>query len=418
MNFNVINNSDSKNQTSHLSDSALQDNLSRAALNPKTGFVESMPDLNLSEALISKRHLIHNLNQIRSKIGPSCKIMGIVKANAYGHNVKEVSATLFSNGVRSFGVANINEAIELKQHFIEQQLENEPFEILAFASPLPEQLPFYLMHDIDLTLTNYETYSQAEAVAQAHNSCFNVHLKVDTGMGRLGVSMNDALELARLIERSPYLNLKSIYSHFASSGEDMPFSRQQSQHFKSLTREFEHSEGRKVLKHMANSGAIVSDHDTYYDMVRPGILLYGYTPSSAIKTSLNLKPVMQFQSRVTFIKWVEAGQTISYGRTWEAKKRTRIATISVGYADGYHRALSNNSFVEIHGKGFQQIGNVTMDQIMVSLGEDTSVNVGDVAVLFGWNGPKANELADRIGTIGYELLCSVSPRVKRVILED
>jgi len=378
----------------------------------------TFPDTNLSEALISKSHLIHNLNEIRSQVGADCKIMGIVKANAYGHNVREISDALIQHGTTNFGVANINEAIELKQHAKHASSSNTNLDILAFASPLPDQLPFYLKHDINITLTNYETFKQAETVASAYNIKFNVHLKVDTGMGRLGQPVKTALNLAREIERSDHLNLKAIYSHFASSGEDITFSNRQLETYKSMVREFEHLENRTVVKHMANSGAIVSDKHSFFDMVRPGIILYGYTPSTQIKTTLDLKPVMQLQSRVTFIKWVEKGQTISYGRLWKAPQKTRVATISIGYADGYHRAFTNRACVTIRGKEFRQIGAVTMDQILVSLENDQSVQEGDIAVLFGWDGPKANDLAEQIGTIGYELLCAVSPRVKRVILNE
>jgi alanine racemase len=387
-------------------------------LNTTSSSMDLFPEVHLSEALINKNHLVHNLNLIKNTVGPKCTIMGIVKANAYGHNVKYVSQILLQEGLRSFGVANINEAIELREHILNHNTNKQPIEILAFASPLPDQYPYYLNHGIDITLTDYETFQHAETIAKANNMPMQVHLKVDTGMGRLGIDLNHALDLAERIENSPYLHLKAIYSHFASSGEDLTFSQHQLQNYQSLVSEFEHMAGRSIQKHMANSGAIVSDKKAHFDMVRPGILLYGYTPGPAVKTDLSLKPVMQFQSRVTFIKWLEKGQSVSYGRLWQAEQPTRIATISVGYADGYHRSLTNKASVQIRGKHYRQIGAVTMDQIMVALDQDAQVEVGDEAVLFGWHGIDAGHLAQKINTISYELLCSVSPRVKRVLVDQ
>lgn len=372
------------------------------------------PPVNLSEALISLKNLRHNAREVRHKVGHDRKIMAIVKANAYGHNADRVAGALLDEGVTDFGVANINEAIQLRRsaRFVKNNSR-----ILAFASPLLPQLEYYLKHNIDLTIGSVEALKAAEAIAAKFGKQFTVHLKVDTGMGRLGISPEEAFSLANAIHASKNLNLKGIYTHFSVSGEDKVFTRKQLGIYKNLVSEFEHQSGTTVLKHAANSGAILSDPSAYLDMVRPGILLYGYKPGSAMRTSLNLKPVMQFQARVIFTKWIDKGTPISYGRRWIAKQRTHVATVSVGYADGYHRALSNVAKVSINGKLYKQIGTVTMDQIIVSLGQDTSVKVGDKVVLFGWDGLGAATLAEKINTIGYELLCAVSPRVRRVFID-
>ncbi|NTW48346.1 MAG: alanine racemase [Chlorobiales bacterium] len=372
------------------------------------------PPVNLSEALISLKNLRHNAQEVRRKIGPDRRIMAIVKANAYGHNADRVADALLDEGITDFGVANINEALRLRRGA--RFLKND-CRILAFASPLLPQLEYYLKHDIDLTIGSVEALKTAEAIAAKFGKPFTVHLKVDTGMGRLGICPDEALSLANAIHASEHLHLKGIYTHFSVSGEDKAFTKKQLGIYKTLVSEFEHQAETTVLKHAANSGAIISDSSTYLDMVRPGILLYGYKPDSSLRTSLDLKPVMQFQARVIFTKWVEKGTPISYGRRWTAKQRTYVATVSVGYADGYHRALSNVAKVAINGKLYKQIGTVTMDQIMVSLGHDTSVKVGDKVVLFGWDGLGATVLAEKIGTIGYELLCAVSPRVQRVFID-
>jgi len=397
------------------STSAMQDQMQLGTTEKKTPVY---PPVNLSEALVSLGNLRHNAREIKRQIGNKRRLMAVVKANAYGHNAGKVAPALLAEGIRDFGVANINEAIQLRKTLqVSSALEQKDCQILAFASPLAGQLPFYLQNNIDVTLTSFETAKQAELASAQAGRNLTVHLKIDTGMGRLGIQPADAFLLARYIDRSPYLTLKGIYTHFADSGEDLAFTKKQLQVYKQLVSEFEHEASRKVLKHTANSGAIISDKDTHLDMVRPGILLYGYTPATSLATSLELRRVMQFQSRVIFTKWLKKGASVSYGRRWVAPRKTRIATVSVGYADGYHRALSNKSHVCINGKFYPQIGSVTMDQIMIALGEDDSVQVGDRVVLFGWDGLAAAALAEQIGSIGYELLCAVSPRVKRVFID-
>jgi alanine racemase len=367
----------------------------------------------LSEALISLGNLRHNIRQVRHLVGKERRIMAIVKANAYSHGIDLVAPAMLEEGICDFGVANINEAVQLRE-----LLGESPAQILAFASPLFSQLELYIKHEIALCLGDFETLRLAEAVAKKFGKPIQVHLKIDTGMGRLGVLPKDALALAQAVERSEHLNLQAVFTHFASSDSDRAFTHKQLSIYTSLVSEIEHSIGRSILKHTANSGAVITEKASYFDMVRPGILLYGYTPRTDLKSPLPLKPVMQLQAKVVFVKTVERGTSISYGRKWIARKRSRIATIAIGYYDGYHRNLSNKAKVNINGKFFEQVGAVTMDAIMVNLGNDTTVQVGDTAVLFGWGeNLGANFLTDKEGTIVYELLCSVSPRVRRTAVE-
>jgi len=367
----------------------------------------------LSEALISLGNLRHNIRQVRHLVGKERRIMAIVKANAYSHGIDLVAPAMLEEGICDFGVANINEAVQLRE-----LLGESPAQILAFASPLFSQLELYIKHEIALCLGDFETLRLAEAVAKKFGKPIQVHLKIDTGMGRLGVLPKDALALVQAVERSEHLNLQAVFTHFASSDSDRAFTHKQLSIYTSLVSEIEHSIGRSILKHTANSGAVITEKASYFDMVRPGILLYGYTPRTDLKSPLPLKPVMQLQAKVVFVKTVERGTSISYGRKWIARKRSRIATIAIGYYDGYHRNLSNKAKVQINGKFFEQVGAVTMDAIMVNLGNDTTVQVGDTAVLFGWGEQLgANVLTDKEGTIVYELLCSVSPRVRRTAVE-
>ncbi len=368
--------------------------------------------VNMTEALVALDHLAWNTALIRKRIGPRRRIMGIVKANAYGHNVHRVSKTLEAAGIRDFGVANIHEAIELRCGGALKAGAS----ILAFAPPLTSQIALFLQHNIEMTICDIPTLQAAEAVAAAHNKTLSLQLKVDTGMGRLGTPPEMGMEILRHIESSQHLRLKGIYTHFADSAEAGGFARQQLDAFKKLTSEYEHSASKTVCKHAANSGAILSEPDSWLDMVRPGIMLYGYHPAEKTPCRLPLKPVMQVEAKVIFVKTVEAGTTISYNRTWSAPASRRIATIAAGYADGYMRALSNRSTVMINQKCYPQVGTVTMDQIMVDLGSDQTVEKGDSAILFGWDGLGADTLAKLAGTISYEILCSVSSRVKRIFL--
>jgi alanine racemase len=366
----------------------------------------------LSEALISLENLRHNLACIRNVTGQSCRIMGIVKANAYGHGAAGVTATLEEEGVRDFGVANIHEAIELLQSHRMQPDSR----ILAFASPLEEHIGLYLEHGIEMTVCDHETMQLAEATAAAAGNTLQVQVKVDTGMGRLGVTPEEALPLLEAIDASSSLELSGIYTHFAESHNPEGFTTRQLERFIQVTGAYERRSGKTILKHAANSGAIVSMPDARLDMVRPGILLYGCHPVDAAPSPVLVRPVMQFQCRVIFVKEVPEGTPISYNRTWSAPAKRRIATIAAGYADGVHRTLSNRMRVFIGGQSFRQIGTVTMDQTMVDLGDDRSVKTGDTAVLFGWEGPSAGEQAIAAGTISYEMLCSVSRRVRRIFV--
>ncbi|WP_157858111.1 alanine racemase [Pelodictyon luteolum] len=364
----------------------------------------------MAEALIRLQHLQENARLIRKKAG--VPLMAVVKANAYGHGARETARALLAEGIGHFGVANIHEAIELRTCGSLKR----PAAILSFSSPLPSQIPSYLEHGIEMTVCDPATLRAAEAVASGAGATIGVHLKVDTGMGRLGLSPAEAKQVLQELPRCPHIELRGIYTHFADSSFDRAFTRKQLEAFRAFTGEYEHASGRRVLKHAANSGAILSEPDATFDMVRPGILLYGCHPSNDAHLRLDVKPVMQVEARVVFLKTVTAGTTISYNRTWKAAGPRIIATIAAGYADGYHRSLSGKATVSINAITYPQVGTITMDQIMVDLGTESDVRVGDRAVLFGWDGMRAEELASRAGTISYELLTSVSARVLRTVV--
>ncbi|NTV93346.1 MAG: alanine racemase, partial [Chlorobiaceae bacterium] len=275
----------------------------------------------------------------------------------------------------------------------------------------------YLHHHIDMTLCDTAIMKAASAIAAKHDRKIGVHIKVDTGMGRLGLPPLQALELLREAAQEPGLELKGVYTHFAESANS-DFTNRQFKEFKAMTNAYEAESGKTLCKHAASSGTLLNNPEMRLDMVRPGILLYGYKPYPALSSLVTVLPVMQLEAKVIFIKTVTQDTTISYNRTWKAPRPLKIATISAGYADGYHRALSNRSVVFINGKSFPQVGTVTMDQFMVDIGTENDVKIGDRAILFGWEGPSLDQLAESIGSISYELLCSVSSRVKRIFTDD
>ncbi|MCF8215310.1 MAG: alanine racemase [Chlorobium sp.] len=368
--------------------------------------------LQMAEARIALSHLDGNVRRIRQLTEGKVRIMGVVKANAYGHGANRVAASLEAIGITDFGVANIQEAVSLRT---EGGLQKKAA-ILAFSSPLMAQIESYLRHDIEMTICSFDILRAAEATAAACGRTLSVHVKVDTGMGRLGLPPAETMELLRAIRNSPYIDLKGIYTHFAEGSKPGGYTSLQLDRFKGLVTQYESESGQAVCKHTASSGAILCRKDSWFDMVRPGIILYGYLPDPEMSSPIQVVPIMQLEAKVVFIKNANTGDTVSYNRTWSAPGPRRIATIAAGYADGYPRSISNKGSVIINDKSFKQIGTVTMDQIMVDLGTNHDVKSGDNAILFGWEGPSADDIAQTTGSISYEVLCSVSSRVKRVYL--
>jgi alanine racemase len=249
-----------------------------------------------------------------------------------------------------------------------------------------------------------------------------LHVKVDTGMGRLGLRTDEAAEVVERISDLPHIEIAAVWSHFATADEeDQTYARKQLTRFQQVLAEIGKRGITIPLRHMANSAGILTLPDAHFDMVRPGIMLYGVPPRKNMQTSSRLVPVMSLVSFVSFLKEVEAGAGISYGRTFVTRNRTRIATVPVGYADGYFRGLSNRSHVLIRGARYPVVGTVSMDQIMVEVGIDSPVAENDVVTLIGKDGNEeitAHELADILGTIPYEIMCAVSSRVARVVVPD
>lgn len=351
-----------------------------------------------------------NLKQVKDRVKPA-KVMAVVKANAYGHGAVSVAGRLVKEGVDYLAVARLEEGIELRENGIEVP-------ILIFGGFFPDQISLFLKHNLELTLFLLENLKNLSQAATETGIRPKVHIKVDTGMGRIGLPFEQADDFVRQVYECENVELAGLYSHFATSDEkDKTFANLQLQRFTELIERLEKSGIKIVLKHIANSGAILDMANSYLDIVRPGIMLYGYYPSTQTTESLPLNPAMILKSRVISVKKVSPGDSVSYGRKFIAKKRTRIATIPLGYGDGYNRLLTNQGFVSIRGGVFPVVGRICMDQIIVNIGLETDIKIGDEVVLFGPDfGGKVSVgyICEKLRTIPYEVCCAVSNRVTRV----
>ena len=359
-----------------------------------------------SVAHIIHKNFLHNINLIQDAV-KSSKIMAVVKANAYGHGSIELSKTAIEAGCQYLGVAFVEEGIELRKEEIA-----EP--ILVFGSHDISYLTKALEYNLDITITSLQ---QIELLKKLNKNC-NIHIKVDTGMHRVGFKMNDFERALKLVLDSKQFNLKGIYSHFATSDdEDDSFFKQQLNYFSELKKISEKYLQHDVLFHMANSGAIMKFPESYFDMVRPGVMLYGGLPNPNFKTNWDLKQVMQLRSKISLTKFLKKGDSVSYGRRYFAKNDTQIGVIPIGYADGYNRVLTNKTEVIIHNKKYPVVGTICMDMIMVDATNLPELKTGDDVILFGNSSDQQiyiDEIAAKTGTIAYEVTCNVSKRIPRI----
>lgn len=352
----------------------------------------------------------HNLEGIRRVAGKS-KIMAVVKANAYGHGVVEVSNTCQDLGVDYFGVATLEEALELRQAGITTP-------VLALGYLPQSSARTAVEAGISPCIFTFDTALAFSEAALAAGQPARIHVKVDTGMGRLGFKVEEeSLELVEKIALLPGIQLEGILTHFAEAdGRDDAFTRQQIKLFSRFVDELENRGVHIPLKHCANSAAIFRYPEAIFDMVRAGIVLYGLSPSPAMKDdALDIIPAMTLKSQVSYVKCLPAGHPVSYGRRYYCREETRVATVPIGYADGYSRLLSNRSWGFIKGRQVPLIGTVCMDQCMFDVTGVEDVKTGDEIILFGKpeDGITADDLAALIGTINYEIVCSLGVRVPR-----
>ncbi|HTK83116.1 MAG TPA: alanine racemase [Bacteroidota bacterium] len=361
-----------------------------------------------TRAEINLKALKHNFDGIRKRVGTGVRVMGIVKANAYGHGMTEVADALAGFGCDYLGVGFLEEGIALREH-------GTTLPVLVLGGVLGSQVSEFLRYELDITVSSIFIAEQVQAEAAKRNMKARVHLKIDTGMERIGIRAENAGPFIRRVSEMKNLEIAGIYSHFATSDErDKTFAREQLNRFNKV---LEGMNSPPALVHIAASGAIIDLPASYYSMVRPGIMLYGCYPSHETSESVRLEPVLSLKSQVVYLKEVPANTSVSYGRKYYTKSDTRIATVPIGYGDGYSRRLTNNTAVLIGGRRFPVVGTICMDQIMVDVGMNPAVSVGDEVVLVGRQGQEEItmwELADTLGTIPYELLTGILPRVPRI----
>lgn len=355
--------------------------------------------------------LRHNLFAIKKWVGPQIKILGIVKADAYGHGDYEVSRVLLSNGVEMLGIAIVEEGIQLREKGIKTPL-------LILGGIFEEQIDTVIQYDLTPTVYDLKLADVLSKRAYHFNKVIKVHVYVDTGMGSIGVKHNKAVEFIKSLKDMKNLFIEGIYTHCSSSDEnDSSFTNLQIKRFRAILDALDTIKARIPLRHMANSGAIIGYPEAYFTMVRPGLSLYGLYPSEDVSRDIGLKPVMSFKTRIIHIKEMDTGDVVGYGRGYSIIKPTRVAILPVGYADGYNRLLSNQGKVIIRGRKSPIIGLVCMDQCFVDVTHIKDVSVGGEVVLYGSQGEETipiESIAKQLDTIPYEVTCSISKRVPRI----
>lgn len=366
---------------------------------------------------INLDNLRHNILELKKIISSATKLCAVVKADAYGHGAVEVAKEAIACGASYLSVAFLDEAIELRKNGI-----TTPILILGFT---PEnQFDKILEYDITQTVYNFKSGAMLSDCALKQNKKAKVHIKVDTGMNRIGFCP-EACTTAEFRELFSLrgLEIEGIFTHFARADErDRHFTNEQFQIFTGIVKAIEEAGYKIPIKHVANSAGVLQYPETHLDMVRPGIILYGLYPSDEIdKNLISLKPVMSFKTRVSNVKVLPKGKPISYGGTYITQRQSIIATLPVGYADGYSRLLSSRAQVLINGQRAPVVGRVCMDQCMVDVTDiQGGVSIGDEAVLLGADGNNrisAEEIAELMGTINYEVVCGISKRVPRVYIK-
>lgn len=352
---------------------------------------------------------MHNIKQIKNIIGSKVKIMGVVKADAYGHGAVRIAETLIKEGIEYLAVATIDEALELRRNF-----NSIPILILSYVPN--ERLIEAVQNSITLTIYNYSIAEKVSKIAAKLDKKAKIHIKVDVGMNRIGFKSSQIDELIKIKEFRK-LDIEGIYTHFPCADSDPELTKAEFLEFVEVCSSLESDGFKFKYKHCCSSSAILNFPQMHMDMVRPGIAIYGLKPSKDIgQEHIHLKPVMSFKARVIHIKEVPTGTKISYGGTFTTNRQSKIATLAVGYADGYSRPLSNNINVIINGKTAPVVGRICMDQCMADV-TDIDVKLMDMALLFGReeeNEISVDEIAEKLNTINYEVVCSIGKRVPRL----
>ena len=357
-----------------------------------------------------------NIRNIRTQIEPKTQLLAIVKADAYGHGALEVSRVCLYNGANQLAVATCDEGVALRESSIQVP-------ILILGNTVEAEMEAMIKNRLTQAVFDYDIAKKISETAQRLNMTALVHIKIDTGMHRIGFAPTEEnLDEIDKIFELPNIEVTGIFTHFATADEkDKTYTREQFEKFKFMTDGVEARGHKGLIRHCANSGAILDMPELQMDMVRAGIIIYGLYPSTEVSTDVKLDPAMSVKTQVSYVKYLEAGESVGYGRTYFTDKRTKIATIPIGYADGYSRRLSNKGRVIINGEYCNIVGNVCMDQCMVDVTNVPDIKVGDEVVIMGKSGDKevsCEEIANTVGTINYEIVCNVGKRVPRAFVKN
>ena len=371
--------------------------------------IMALPSHRPTWAEINLDHLLFNLENIKKAVGDDTKIMGVVKADAYGHGF-DVAELLQDEGVAYLAVAFLDEGIALRQKGIDR------CGVFLLGTTEIDQIPELVEWDITPAVYQMDFAKALSDYCAENGDVHPVHIKLDTGMGRIGLRWDEAVPAIAEMARLPGIRIEGIFTHFATADSaDKAFTHEQLGRFARVVKELSDRGINIPLKHVENSAAIVDFDKTVFNMVRPGIILYGHYPSDEVKKErLALKPVMALKTRIVNLKTIHAGDSVSYGRKFIAREDRVVATLPVGYADGYTRMLSGKGTeVLVKGQRASVIGNICMDQCMIDVTDLKDIRLHDEVELFGEHLP-AEELAQRLGTISYEMLCMVNKRVPRI----
>ncbi len=378
--------------------------------------MQKMKGLRPAWAEVNLDNLAHNIREVRRVVKPDAIVTAVIKADGYGHGAIQIGETLINNGADRFAVATLSEAIQLRKAYREI-----PIMILGYT---PNE-SFYLVVENNIIQTIY-TYEQAEALSRQAldmNKQVKIHIKIDTGMSRLGMRSDDeTLKIIGKISRLPNVIIEGIFTHFAVADErDKEFTYKQVERFNYVCDSLEKTSIEIPIKHVSNSAAIIDSPDLNYNMVRAGIMLYGLYPSNEVsRENIKLREVMSLKAKISHLKEIEAGTGVSYGLKFKAQRRTKIATLPIGYADGYTRLLSGKANALVSGEKVPVVGRICMDQCMLDV-TGVEVSKGDSVVLFGEDGKNRitiDEVANSIDTINYEIICMISKRVPRVYVKN
>jgi len=356
---------------------------------------------------VNLNNVSYNIQQIKKFVGDNVTVMPVIKANAYGLGAEKLKNILEKEKISKVAVAIVDEAIKLRKAKFNM-------DIIVLNELLEDETEQIVDYGLTAGVSVFKIAEKINEYSKKKGVITKIHIEIDTGMGRVGLKIQEVLSFVKNItSKLTNLEIEGIYTHLSSADSSTAFTKQQISKFETVRKQLVESGFKFKYYHISASGGILKYPEAHYNMVRPGIIIYGYLPNENMKDIIDLKPTTKLKSSIVFIKDVEKGEPISYGRTYITSKKTKVATIPIGYADGVRRGLSNKGNVIIHGKLAPIIGNICMDNFMVDITDIPDAKIGDEVILWDNDKIKIEDIADVCGTINYEILCGVQNRIPR-----